>query len=198
MAMWLAPLVYRVLGTWAMIAGIVVMVAGFLLTGVAQNPVTVGFAMFLAAGGSGVSDVLANAEVSEAESATGRSLMNLNHGLFSVAYAVAAVSVGFAREAGFGPFVVFCGMTLVVAIWMIWLRLPERSLPPEDAGKTLDMPYGLVWVGGFVVLAAFLGEAASEGWSALHVERTLGGGPAEGAMGPALLGVGMALSLIHI
>ena len=132
MAMWLAPLVYRVLGTWAMIAGIVVMVAGFLLTGLAQNPVTVGFAMFLAAGGSGVSDVLANAEVSEAESATGRSLMNLNHGLFSVAYAVAAVSVGFAREAGFGPFVVFCGMSLVVAILMIWMRLPERSLPPED------------------------------------------------------------------
>jgi MFS family permease len=42
-------------------------------------------------------------------------------------------------------------------------------------------------------LGDFLGEAASEGWSALHVERTLGGGPAEGALGPALLATGMAV-----
>ena len=55
------------------------------------------------------------------------------------------------------------------------------------------MPFGLVWVGGLVVLAAFLGEAATEGWSALHVERTLGGRASEGAMGPALLGFGMAV-----
>ncbi|MEP2889523.1 MFS transporter [Tateyamaria sp.] len=193
MAMWLAPLIYRVLGTWAMIAGIAVMLAGFLLTGVAQGPVIVGVALFLAAMGSGVSDVLANAEVSEAEAASGRNLMNLNHGLFSVAYAIAAVSVGAAREGGFGPFAVFCGMTVVVALLMTWMRLPDRRLPQDGTDEATGMPYGIVWVGGLVVLAAFLGEAASEGWSALHLERTLGGGPAEGALGPALLGVGMAV-----
>jgi MFS family permease len=32
-----------------------------------------------------------------------------------------------------------------------------------------------------------------ETWSALHIERTLGGGAAQGAMGPAMLGITMAI-----
>jgi hypothetical protein len=49
-----------------------------------------------------------------------------------------------------------------------------------------------VW-GGIIVLIAFETEGASEAWSALHVERTLGGGAAEGAFGPAMLGLTMAV-----
>lgn len=194
MAMWLAPLLYRLFGAWALLTGVAAMILGFLLTGVAQGPVLMGFALFLAAGGSGVADVLANAEVSEAESETGRRLMNLNHGLFSVAYAIAAIAVGAARAAGIGPVGVFSGMAVVIIAMMLWMKLPDRrALPGDDVTDASGMPFALVWVGGLVVLAAFLGEAASEGWSALHVERTLGGGPAEGAMGPALLASGMAV-----
>lgn len=193
MAMWLAPLVYRLLGTWAMIAGAAVMAGGFILVGVAQSPVVLGLALFLAAGGSGVADVLANSEVSEAEAETGRSLMNLNHGCFSLFYAIAAVCVGGAREAGLGPVAIFAGTAAAIAVLMIWMKLPDRPEHEDERAEAAGMPYGLVWVGGLVVLAAFLGEAASEGWSALHVERTLGGGPAEGAMGPALLATGMAV-----
>ena len=43
------------------------------------------------------------------------------------------------------------------------------------------------------MLIAFETEGASEAWSALHVERTLGGGAAEGAFGPAMLGLTMAV-----
>ena len=193
MAMWLAPLVYRLVGAWAMIVGAAVMAIGFLLSGLAQGPVLMAVALFLAAGGSGVTDVLANAEVSEAEAEERRSLMNLNHGLFSVAYAIAAVTVGAAREAGTGPVAIFCGLAMAVAMLAPWLKLPERGVHEDEATTTTGMPYALVWVGGLVVLAAFLGEAASEGWSALHVERTLGGGPAQGALGPALLALGMAI-----
>lgn len=194
MAMWLAPLLYRLFGQWAMIIGVAFMCLGFMLTGLAQGPALMGFALFLAAGGSGAADVLANAEVSEAETETGRSLMNLNHGLFSVAYAVAAVTVGAGREAGIGPFGIFSGMAAAVVVMMIWMRLPDRrGASDADDARSAGMPFALVWVGGLVVLAAFLGEAASEGWSALHVERTLGGGAAQGAMGPALLAGGMAI-----
>lgn len=193
MAMWLAPFLYRVVGRWAMILGAAGMAAGFVLAGAAQTPLMIGIALFLAAGGSGVADVLANAEVSEAEADTGRSLMNLNHGLFSLAYALAAILVGVAREAGFGPLFVFGTLAVSVAVLVPWMILPQRAVSKEDAQDTSGMPRALVWVGGFVVLAAFLGEAASEGWSALHVERTLGGGPAEGALGPALLAAGMAV-----
>ncbi|MEL6885103.1 MAG: MFS transporter [Pseudomonadota bacterium] len=192
MAMWLAPLVFGLLGRWAMMAGAAVMVLGFLISGVATSPQAMGLALFLAAAGSGVADVLANAEVSEAEAETGRSLMNLNHGLFSLAYALAAVTVGGAREVGWGPLTVFVGLAVSVAVLTPWMRLPDRAMAQEET-QAEGMPRALVWVGGLVVLAAFLGEAASEGWSALHVERTLGGGPAQGALGPALLAAGMAV-----
>jgi MFS family permease len=49
----------------------------------------------------------------------------------------------------------------------------------------------LVAWGGGIVLIAFLVENSMEGWSALHIERTLGGGAAEGAFGPAILGLTM-------
>jgi MFS family permease len=49
-------------------------------------------------------------------------------------------------------------------------------------------------IGGGMVLIAFLTENAAENWSALHIERTLGGSPAEGAMGPAALALTMGFA----
>lgn len=195
MAMWLAPLTHKVLGRWSMIAGFAVMAAGFVLSGATGSVILTGLGLFMAAAGSGVADVFANAEVSEAEADTGRSLMNLNHGLFSLAYAVAAGLVGLAREGGLGPVAIFSGLAVAVLFLGPFMIMPTRDHAEEaEAGAPVTgLPYGLVWVGGLVVLSAFLGEAASEGWSALHVERTLGGGPGEGAMGPALLAMGMAV-----
>jgi len=50
-----------------------------------------------------------------------------------------------------------------------------------------------VTLAGGIVLVAFLSEAAVESWSALHLERTLGGRAAEGALGPAMMGLTMGL-----
>src|SRR4028119_1534275 len=55
-----------------------------------------------------------------------------------------------------------------------------------------DYPLVPILLCGGVVLAAFMTEAATEAWSALHVERTLGGRAAEGALGPAMLGLPMS------
>ncbi|NJM84112.1 MAG: MFS transporter [Tabrizicola sp.] len=49
-------------------------------------------------------------------------------------------------------------------------------------------------IGGGLVLIAFLTENAAENWSALHIEKTLGGSPAEGAMGPAMLALTMGFA----
>ena len=57
------------------------------------------------------------------------------------------------------------------------------------------MPLGLVPVlGGGIVLIAFMTENAAENWSALHIEKTLGGSPEEGALGPAMLALTMGFA----
>ena len=57
------------------------------------------------------------------------------------------------------------------------------------------VPLGLVPVlGGGIVLIAFMTENAAENWSALHIEKTLGGSPEEGALGPAMLALTMGFA----
>jgi fucose permease len=43
-----------------------------------------------------------------------------------------------------------------------------------------------------VILIGFMVEQSTEGWSALYLERSLGAGAAQGALGPAILGFTMA------
>ena len=49
-------------------------------------------------------------------------------------------------------------------------------------------------IGGGIVLIAFMTENAAENWSALHIEKTLGGSPEEGALGPAALALTMGFA----
>jgi MFS family permease len=194
MAMWLAPLAERTLGRWSLpLAGMGV-AFGMLGAGLTSDIVVFGLAMGLAAMGAGVVDVLVNVRVSETETRTGRSLMNLNHGVYSLAYAGSAVLVGLSREAGFTPGQIFSVLLLLCAV-LAAVMLPRRTIevPEPVAPGGAAFPRGLVWMIGLLVLASFLVESAAEGWSALHLERTLGGGPAEGALGPAILGLTMGI-----
>ena len=49
-------------------------------------------------------------------------------------------------------------------------------------------------IGGAIVLIAFMTENAAENWSALHIEKTLGGSPEQGSMGPAVLALTMGFA----
>jgi len=68
----------------------------------------------------------------------------------------------------------------------------------DEESSDAPLPALLVWLGGGVVLAAFLSEAATEGWSALHLERTLGAQAAFGALAPALFGLTMGIGGLGI
>jgi len=63
---------------------------------------------------------------------------------------------------------------------------------PKDAAIARLGPVPVI--AGGIVLIAFLTENAAENWSALHIEQTLGGTPAEGAMGPAVLALTMGFA----
>ncbi len=195
-AMWLAPLAFRVFGRWAIVIGSLCIGFGFAGGGGANSMAMFVAAMFLAAAGSGVADVLANAEISEAEARTDRPLMNLNHGLYSFAFAGGAVVAGTLRGNAWSAFEVLIGFAVVVVglCVFMWSARPSEAPQEPDTGATAGtLPGALVWIGGGIVLSAFLAEAATEGWSALHLERTLGGAPGEGAWGPALFGLMMGI-----
>ncbi len=193
-AMWLAPLFQRLFGPVAMTFGILIVAAGMLVAGVSGTLALLVMGLSLAAVGSGVVDVLVNARVSEIEARHSRSLMNLNHALYSFTYAGAALLTGALREARISTIVIF--LTLFAVLGLLALAARDRTPELDEDGLHLipgQMPHVVVILVGLVVLTAFLAEAASEGWSALHLERTLGGTPGEGALGPAMLGLMMGI-----
>lgn len=194
-AMWLAPRVDAALGGRVLPVLALVMAAMFVLPGLAWNGVTFALAMSLGAMSTGTLDVAMNARLSVLESREGRSLMNLNHGIFSVAYGISAVLTGFAREAGWTPFAVFVSLSvLTLALTVQMLRAPVIDPPRDaDAPEPAPLSWWLLLPGGLIILIAFMAEQGTEGWSALHLERNLGAGAAQGALGPAILGGTMAV-----
>lgn len=191
-ANWLAPWADRKLGSWGLPIAVVALAICFPLLGLAPSVPVYGAILFLLGVTSGLTDVLSNARVSELEAQHGRTLMNVNHAVFSVAYALAAVVAGIGREAQLYPVTILILPAILCVALATCLRLaPEETGPEVDGGA--GFPSRLVLFTGLIVLAAFGSEAAIESWSALHIERTLGGGAAEGALGPAMLGLTMAI-----
>jgi hypothetical protein len=112
--------------------------------------------------------------------------------MFSLAYAFSAVLTGIAREVGLPPVAMMAGFGLIT---LFLLPILYMDVAPVDTPATGRGRYPLwpILICGGVVLVAFMGEATVEAWSALHIERTLSGGAAEGALGPATLGLTMAI-----
>ena len=190
-SMWLAPKADKILGARGMQAGVVVLALVWLLPAQVAVPAIFAVTMGLVGMASGLLDVVMNARVSELEAKHNRPLMNANHAMFSLAYAIAATLTGLAREADIAPVVVFAGFGAVSILMAPFLRMDVAVVAPDD-DTTGRYPLWPILMAGFIVLVAFMSEASVETWSALHIERTLGGGAAEGALGPAMLGFTMA------
>ncbi|PQO23228.1 MFS transporter [Rhodobacteraceae bacterium WD3A24] len=191
-AMLLAPRAGHLLGGAAVPVATVATALAFMAPG--NLPVLAPFAvaMLLIGATSGLLDVLMNARVSAIEAARDLPLMNLCHALYSFAYAGSAVLTGLARAAGWGPagpLMLAGGVALLLAVAAVERGARIERLGPRRPGAAGPGAVAL-WAGG-IILVGFFAENATEGWAALHVERTLGGGPAQGALGPALLGLTM-------
>lgn len=138
---------------------------------------------------TGTLDVLMNARVSAIEAERDMHLMSLNHAVFSFAYALAAAVTGLVRAAGYGPaFVLSVAPALVVLLAVGTVKRDGRpeTVSAEDDGGAGNRLGQVPLVGGLIILIAFLADNATEAWSALHIERTLGGARGLGSYGPAL------------
>jgi len=192
-AMWLAPRFDARFGRVAMAIAAVMLGLSFQGPMYVSSILLFGALMVLVGATSGLLDVVMNSRLSMIESRAGVSLMNLNHAMFSFAYAAAALLTGIAREAGAAPWQVYLALMAVVCL-LAWRAVQSNfeQEEHEEEPSNARLPRAVFW-GGAIILAAFLSENAVEGWSALHIERTLHGGAAEGAFGPAVLGVTMGV-----
>jgi MFS family permease len=191
----LAPLSERLAGPFSLVVGAVGVSAGLLLVGVAAGPISFMLALGLASAGSGIIDVSSSARIAGIEARNQRPLMNLNHAFYSFCYAGAPFLTGAARVAGWSTIKVF--LVLMVAILLLCFVMygPDTHIDEDEDDVAVNgkLPTALIWITGLIVLMAFLTESSTEGWSALHIERSLGGGGGvgEGALGPAVLGLTM-------
>lgn len=195
-AMLLAPAYGVRAAGWALPLATLAMAAAFSLPGMAGTALVFPLAMLAAGAGTGLTDVIMNARVADLENRHSQPLMNLCHAAYSFGYAGGALLVGGLRSAQFGPAPTL-GTIAVIAGLLALLTIEKDGAihglaKPKDKGAAR---LGLVpLIGGAIVLIAFLTENAAENWSALHIEQTLGGSPAAGAMGPAAMAITMGFA----
>lgn len=195
-AMLLAPAIGAALGRVALPVACLLMALAFALPGQAAQVWLFPLAMMCCGAMTGLTDVLMNARVAALENARNLHLMNLCHAAYSFGYAGGALATGVMRGAGWGPAWVM-GTTALLGAALALLAY-ERDGEIEGLRKPKDGRAGRLGlipvIGGGIVLIAFLTENAAENWSALHIEKTLGGSPEQGAMGPAALALTMGFA----
>lgn len=195
MAMYLAPKLSPLLGRWHLpIAAVLVAAAGAFPV-LAATPVQFGLAaMGMGFAMSGL-DMSANMRIAVLETRHGVHLQNLNHAMFSFAFAGAAFLTTLARKAGWEPVDVMPWH--ILALLALALVTDEgrgwRAGPDERDHPGAKMPWSIVLITAAILLAAFMSENANEAWSALHIERTLGAAVGEGGFGPTMLGLTMGV-----
>lgn len=194
-AMALAPQVGRWLGVRVLpLTGAFLAVAALMPLLIHSGP-TLALALVVMGVAMSSLDLAANVRISELEHDTGLPLMNWNHALFSAGFAVSALLAGMARRAGLAPEMVQPVLALVLvgmAAAMIEARRAPASAEEAEAKAAARTPWAAALAAAAILFAAFVAENATETWSALHIERNLGGAPGEGAFGPAMLGLTMA------
>jgi MFS family permease len=196
LTMFLAPFFARIAGNMALFAATLCMALAFSLPGQATTVWLFPFAMIACGAATGLTDVLMNARVSQIEAARGQSLMNLCHAAYSFGYAGGAVATGALRSAGWPPSHVLAAAGVVAAFGALWSYERQGAVQGLDRPKDqTEARLGLIpLIGGAMVFIAFLTENATESWSALFIEETLGGSPAHGAMGPAVMAITMGVA----
>lgn len=195
-ALFFAPRFGQFAGTLALPLSGLGIVGAILLPILAVSPLTLGIALFFTGATVALADMTANVRIAQLEARRGLHLQSVNHAVFSLSFGLTAFAVAFARQAGFGPAEVL-PVIAVVALAVVLLAWDRAALPPiddpADLAKGATPPWGVVLVAGVILFAGFVGENATEAWSALHIERTLGAPAGEGSFGPATLGLVMFL-----
>lgn len=155
--------------------------------------------MLLASGLSmSLVDILSNVRLSEIEAARGRPLMNLAHGLYSLALAASAGAMGLWRGAGGshqGATVALVALLAALALLARRRVADWRPAAAADGAATAAIaPWVAVLPAAAILFLSFMAENGTESWGALHIERSLGADAGLGAFGPAMFALAMGVA----
>lgn len=193
--MTLTPRLAPMFGAHVLPVAVLALGCAFTLPGWLPGPLFFAAAMMLVGGTNGFLDVTMQARVSALEADEGLHLMNLNHAAYSFAYAASAVATGWARHQGWAPWqVLLVASGLVIALSPLAIERGQgiNGFARGEGGRGVRLGMVPFW-GGLIVMIAFMAENASEAWSALHIERSLGGSKVAGSFGPAVLALTMGV-----
>ena len=177
-------------GTRAIAVACAAFAAAAALPGLASSLPVLALALVATGAASGALDVGINANASRIESATGRRLMPLAHGLYSVGVLVGAVTAGIARGAGAGREPILLGVSALIAATALLLGT-DRARVPTGTARRPRLEHALLAI-GLIGAAAFVVEGGTESWSALFLERQLHAHPTVSGLGPGIFGAAMA------
>jgi MFS family permease len=164
----------------------------------AADVVTLSGALFLLGVTSGATDVAINATGSHAEAVTGKPLMNLAHGIFSVAVVIASLGTAALRTAGADALPVLGGVGVIITVAAIVVLVPgsraNLQASTEPKSKRRLEPVLLVF-GGLCALA-YVVENAWQSWSAVHLDTSLDAAPGLASSAPAVFAAAAATGRI--
>jgi MFS family permease len=141
---------------------------------------------------SGAYDVFINGSASVYETVYDTKVMGGMHALFSAGVLVASPLVGTARQLGAGPAEVLPVLAALVVVVGFFLPGVDLPIAPQDSRPRARMTGPLMLLGTLCALA-FLIEDGLLSWSAIHLERTLGGSAIVGGLGPGVLAGSMVV-----
>ncbi|WP_415184946.1 MFS transporter [Phaeovulum sp.] len=193
-AMAASPRVIAALGQWALPLAAVLMALAAMLPLLTVGLWSLAAVLLLMGAAMSTLDIATNVRISVLEDRLALPLMNLNHALFSFTFAVTAFGIGLARKADWTPIEVT--PLIALALLVLAVLMIERADPPHtpsDSDGVAISPWGAILPAAAILFAAFVSENATETWSALHIERTLGGVSGDGSFGPAMLGLTMGI-----
>jgi MFS family permease len=177
-------------GARAVVLGCAAFAVATTLPGLASSLATLIPALAACGVASGLLDVSVNANVGRIEAQTGRRLMPLAHGLYSVGVVAGAVGAGLARNAGTGRQAILVAVSICIAAVGVFAATDAAPAAREPRPRS-RFARGLLLV-GLVGACAFVVEGGLESWSALFLERQLDARPAVSGLGPGVFGASMA------
>jgi len=185
-----APAVDR-FGARAVAIGAAAFAGATTLPGLAGSLPALMLALAAAGAASGLLDVSVNASAGRIETATGRRIQPLAHGLYSVGVLAGAVGAGIARGAGVSREPILLGVAVCCVVVAV-LAATDPAPVHVQRSPGVRIARGLVGIGALGA-AAFVVEGGSESWSAVFLERVLHAHPTVSGLGPGIFGGAMAV-----